>query len=85
MVGLAATGLLETSYLAKISVVVCFIISYCRYMFRSLFGHPQAEYTILVIGNYYTHNGPLFCILFSLHVLNVARFMVCFYGKILPL
>jgi hypothetical protein len=52
-------GLLETPSLATISVAVCFIISYCRYMSRLLFGHPQEEYTILVIGNYYTRNSSV--------------------------
>jgi hypothetical protein len=41
-------------------------------MFRSLFGHPQEEYTILVFGNYYgnenriLNNGSVVSILFSL-------------------
>jgi hypothetical protein len=28
-------------------------------MLRSLFDHLQAEYTILVFGNYYTNNGSI--------------------------
>jgi protein-disulfide isomerase len=31
-----------------ICIAVCFIIPYCRYMFRSLFDHLQAEYSVLV-------------------------------------
>jgi hypothetical protein len=31
-------------------------------MFRPLFGHPQAECTIIVIGSYYTHNFALYSI-----------------------
>jgi hypothetical protein len=35
--------------------IVRVIICYCHYMFRSLFDHLQAEYTIFVLGNYYTN------------------------------
>jgi uncharacterized membrane protein len=58
--------LLETPSLAIISIVVCFIISHCRYMFRPLFGHPHVEYTIVVIGNYYTRNSSR-CSVFYFH------------------
>jgi hypothetical protein len=46
---------------ATISVVVCFIISYCCFMFRSLFDQLLVEYTIFVIGSYYTNNRYVNC------------------------
>jgi hypothetical protein len=36
------SGLLEIPSLTTIYTVVCFFISYCRYMFLSLFDYPQA-------------------------------------------
>jgi hypothetical protein len=42
------SGLLEIPSLTTISIVVRFLICHCRYMFRSLFYHLQAEYTIFV-------------------------------------
>jgi hypothetical protein len=51
----------------------CFIISYFSYMFLPLFGRPQAEYTILVIGSYYTHNGSVFLYSISLRFVFMAK------------
>jgi hypothetical protein len=48
-----------------------FTISYCRYMFRPLFGHPQTKYTILVIGSYYTHNASV--ALYSIFITCIIR------------
>jgi hypothetical protein len=62
---------------STISTVVRFIISYCRYVFRCLFDHLQAEYTILGLGNYHTNNGSAVPDLFSLHV---ARSLRCIIG-----
>jgi hypothetical protein len=48
------SGLLEILSLATISIIVHFIISYCRYMFRPLFDHLQAEYTRIFLFRYST-------------------------------
>jgi hypothetical protein len=52
-------------------------------MFRSLFDHLQAEYTILVFGSYYINNGSV--VLFSIVHYRARSYGLFLYGKILSL
>jgi hypothetical protein len=64
---------------ATISIVIGFIVSYCHYMFLSLFDNLHAEYTILVFGNCYIDNGSI--VLDSIFIIvyyMLLGLMVCF-------
>jgi hypothetical protein len=62
-----------------ISIVVCFIMSYCRYMFRSLFDHLKAEHTIWVFGSYTNNVSDVLDSIFI-----IVYYGLFLYGKILP-
>jgi hypothetical protein len=52
-------------------------------MFRSLFDHLQAEYTILVFGKDYTNNGSV--VLYSIFHFRARSYGLFLYVIIVPL
>jgi hypothetical protein len=80
---LLLSGLLETPALATISilfVLLVYLTAATCFGPYSVILSRNIQFWLLEIITLTT--DPLFCVLFSLRVLNVARFTVCFYGKI---